>query len=443
MLIPLLSEADPKESAEGSIDPLGMYPIADLLASRMVPGVRERQKHPRFLTILAASLSLCSQFDDETVASDDVSEPWMVFEWYVVEGLTRATTDTKLLRGLPGRDKADKARQDDVPLSARRYLKTAATFGFHGIYRALSRELGVETAESLGEAGRAILEAWEQEQGLKGFMGIGDGPGRSHRQRLIDGIADGLKAGATARKSWGNFFAEHFGIYEAGPLESEQIRLALVTAKSAKHDNGFRGEIFEALTSKSGQAFWVEQIATGDPAERRFHEWLMNSVSGPLIELLTAIGAYEQFCRYLQDALDDCLNYLAQYTQRIKLHELSKLKGVQSAAEMLPKIFSEVVEKLAPVGLDYRFSQSFAEFSELADPQTWVERLLAFHVAVQRDKPPAGKNPWFDRFDDGTYLIRPGYVRDYWPRHDDGYVHAFRTNSLWSFAADLHLVNGE
>ena len=87
MLMPLLSEADPKESAEGSIDPLGMYPIADLLASRMVPGVRERQKHPRFLTILAASLSLCGQFDDETVASDGVSEPWMVFEWYVVEGL--------------------------------------------------------------------------------------------------------------------------------------------------------------------------------------------------------------------------------------------------------------------------------------------------------------------------------------------------------------------
>jgi len=42
MLMPLLSEADPAESAEGSIDPLGMYPIADALASRMVPGVQER-----------------------------------------------------------------------------------------------------------------------------------------------------------------------------------------------------------------------------------------------------------------------------------------------------------------------------------------------------------------------------------------------------------------
>ena len=56
MLIPMLSQADPAESAEGSIDPLGIYPIADALASYIVPGVRERQKHPRFLTVSAVSL---------------------------------------------------------------------------------------------------------------------------------------------------------------------------------------------------------------------------------------------------------------------------------------------------------------------------------------------------------------------------------------------------
>ncbi len=260
---------------------------------------------------------------------------------------------------------------------------------------------------------------------------------------MIDGIEDGLKAGATARKSWGGFFAEHFGIYEAGPLESEQIRLALMTVKNSKLSEGHRGEIFAALTSKSGQAFWAAELATSDPSERRFHQWLMQSANGPLVELLTAISAYEQFSRYLQDALDDCLNYLSQNTQRIKISELATLKTVKLAAEMLPKIYPEVVDKLTPVGLDHRFSLSFAEFSEPAGPQAWVERLLAYHVAVQRDKSRAGKMPWFDRFDDGTYLIRPGYVREYRPRHDDGYVHAYRTHSLWSFASDLHLVNSE
>ena len=88
MLMPLLSEADPQVSAEGSIDPLGIYAIADALAVRMIPGVRERQQHPRFLTSIAVSLSLCNEFDDELVASDGVSEPWQVFEWHLVEGMS-------------------------------------------------------------------------------------------------------------------------------------------------------------------------------------------------------------------------------------------------------------------------------------------------------------------------------------------------------------------
>lgn len=441
MLMPMLSEADPQESAEGSLDPLGIYPIADVLASRLLPGVRERQRHPRFLTIIAASLSLCSHFDDETVASDGVSEPWQVFEWYVVEGLTRVTTDSKLLRGLPGRDKADKARADKVPLSERRYLKNARTFGFHGIYRALAREIGIETSERLGEAGSAILNIWEEERGLRGFSGIGDGPGRLERQRLIDGIADGLKEGATARKTWGSFFAENFGIYEVGELESEQIRLALVNADDGYAGHGFRGEIFEALTSAAGQSFWLEQRHSNDPSERKFHDWMKGSACTPLKVLLTAIEAYELFCRYLQTALDECLASMAQHTQRINLKELANLRGVKAAAETLPTIFPETMEALSPAELEGRFAKSFDRFSETMDSKTWIDGLLEFHVNVQRDKPPSGKMPWFDRFDDGTYLIRPGYVREYKPRHDASYVHAYRTHSLWSFAHDLKLIN--
>ena len=59
-LLPLLSELDPSESAEGGTDPLGLYPISDALAVQMVPGVRERQQRVRFLTIIAASLAVAS-----------------------------------------------------------------------------------------------------------------------------------------------------------------------------------------------------------------------------------------------------------------------------------------------------------------------------------------------------------------------------------------------
>ena len=49
-LAPLLTEKDEIESGEGGIDPLGTEPFADRLAIKLVPGVRERQRHPRFLT---------------------------------------------------------------------------------------------------------------------------------------------------------------------------------------------------------------------------------------------------------------------------------------------------------------------------------------------------------------------------------------------------------
>lgn len=83
ILRPLLTEADPATSSEGSIDPLGTYAIADSLALQLAPGVRERQSHPRFLTASVVSMAVCGEFDEEVVASDGISEPWQVFEWYL------------------------------------------------------------------------------------------------------------------------------------------------------------------------------------------------------------------------------------------------------------------------------------------------------------------------------------------------------------------------
>ena len=75
VLAPLLTERDPIESAEGGLDPLGSEPLADALAVRLVSGVRERQRHPRFLTAIAVSLEVCGDFDEDTIAGDSVSEP--------------------------------------------------------------------------------------------------------------------------------------------------------------------------------------------------------------------------------------------------------------------------------------------------------------------------------------------------------------------------------
>lgn len=151
LLLPLLTEADPINSSEGSIDPLGLYAIADSLGVKLAPGVRERQSHPRFLTAIAVGQVICSQFDKDMISEDGISEPWQVYEWYLVEGLIRTLSNSNEVQGLPGRDKAKRAISDHVPLNASRYLKTPSVFGFHGVYRILADKIGCSKIEVISE----------------------------------------------------------------------------------------------------------------------------------------------------------------------------------------------------------------------------------------------------------------------------------------------------
>jgi hypothetical protein len=435
MLMPFLSEADPQITAEGSIDPLGIYSIADALAVRMIPGVRERQQHPRFVTCVALSLSLCSGFPDEAVADDEVSEPWQVFEWYLVEGLVRTTNDKGLLRGLPGQDKAASAIKDGVPLSAKQYLKTPTVFGFHGVYRALARDLEVERAGRLGETGYALVTTWEKEHQLDGFSGSCDDPGRAIRQHLVDAIRDGLQSGSVARKAgWSGwqFFSDHLGIYDASRREARVIAQALLNPGS-----GFRKEVLGFLVSEAGQRLWEDE---NNGSERKFHAALEEVASPDLKELLRAIEAYERFSRLLQDAFDDVLFQLSRQQTRIPPVELARSKGVRQAAKTVPDIFTQVAERLSPFDEAIRFQETFSSLAERVSELDWLKRLLEHHRRVQGEQPPAGKAPWFDRFEDGSCMIRTAYIRDTGGRHDDSYVHAYRTASLWSFAQDLRLV---
>jgi hypothetical protein len=433
MLAPLLSEKDDAESAEGGIDPLGLYTIADALGVRLVPGVRERQSHPRFLTCMAVSLTVCSHFEEETIAKDGVSEPWLVFEWYLVEGLVRTSESAETV-GVPGSLKARKAIEDRVPLSAKRYLKTPSVFGFHGIYRLLTRTLGVESSGRLGETGFELLSIWAKEQGLEGFVGTVQGPGQAMKRQLVDAVADGLENAATTRSgSWAgwSFFREHLGIYDARRKERRQIASMLLN-----DTGGFRRDVIEFLVSQKGREIW-----DGTGSERRFHEVLRRDAREELQGLLGAIASYEVFARLCQDAFDDVLREMTrQGGKKTSPSQIGRLSSVELASRRVPEIFGEVLEKLEPFGEAARFRDTFGSLADHGDATSWAERLAEHHRKTQRLKPPDGKNPWFERFDDGSYMIRPLYRRDEGGRHDDSYVHAYRTGSLWSFAQDLKLV---
>jgi len=438
-LAPLLTEKDNIESGEGGIDPLGTEPLADRLAGKLVPGVRERQRHPRFLTAVAVSISLCSEFGEEVLASDGVSEPWLVWEWYLVEGMVRTLGRTpNAIIGLPGRDKAAAAISDGVHLSAKRYLKTPATFGFHAIYRLLARQLGVDQGGRLGERGYELLNIWSQEQSLQGFIGTGIGPGRCIRGQLHEALSLGLEKGAVARcNGWDGwrFFAEHLAPYKPGRRESRFLTNALL-----EDGVGFRRAVMEFLMSEEGQSLWRTEVLARSFSERQFHEALARHAPADLRTLLRAISDFERFARLVQDAFDDCLHTMTCKRGKVLPAELGRLPSVARACKRIPGMFSKVTDSLDPVGEALRFQQGFASLANAGIATERLERLMQHHRNIQRQKPPDGKNPWVERFDDGSYVIRPLYLRDDPARGGHCYVHFFRTNSLWSFARDLGLV---
>src|SRR3954453_5583853 len=110
--LPTLSEFDPATSQEGSLDPLGLNPISEALGVALAPGVRERQHNPRYLTLMMAGSSLCKDFDPDKVALDEVSAPWQVYEWHVVEGLVRSSKAGLDPKNLPGVNKTQRVLKE-------------------------------------------------------------------------------------------------------------------------------------------------------------------------------------------------------------------------------------------------------------------------------------------------------------------------------------------
>lgn len=432
-LLPLLSDEDKGETSEGGLDPLGLVQVAEALAVRLVPGVRERMTHPRYLTAMAVAMEVCRKFPEEKVARDGISPPWLVFEWIAVEGFIR-TRDGPNPFKLPGSEKAAKAVRERVPLSAARYLKSPNVFGFHGVYRALARNLGVDHSGRLGDTGYELLTTWAKEQNLHGFTGTAGGAGANLRDRLCSAVQESLEAGAVARsdnwQEW-RFFRNHLAPHQAGPLEAGILRDALFSDAV-----GFRSDVLRFLVDQGKSVFEDTQ------SERSFHAALRHSADPNLVALLDAIASYETFSRTCQDAFDDVLLEMTlRGGSKVTPQELSKVESVQTASKRVPEIFGALLERLEPFFVETaRFADTFEHLAERTDPASWADRLLTHHVAIQRKKPPLGKSPWFERFDDGGAVIRPLYRRYQPGRGDDSYLHAYRTGPLYSFARDLHLI---
>ena len=168
--IPFLTEADPDKASEGSLDPLGLAPIADRLADQIAPDITARMSRIRFLTAIASGASIAEELGDE-VSSDGRTPAYLAYEWIVVEALARRRPSGET-EGVPGIQKARLAisRSKSAHLDAGAYLQVPKVFGFHGVYKRLARATGlVDQDLLLLREGDDLLRVWEREQGFPGF----------------------------------------------------------------------------------------------------------------------------------------------------------------------------------------------------------------------------------------------------------------------------------
>lgn len=433
MYLPNLTSYITLENSQGTLDPLSLYSIADKLALRLAPDLRERMKHPRYLTAIAAGAVICSEFGDENLASDEISPPYQVYEWHIVSALVKRFQKDRRdeLLGMPGREKATNALKLRSPLSAITYLKTPSVFGFHGVYRTLATGISLTYDNQLGEFGTRLLDVWEKEQGLEGFrIGIRNTKGYELRSRLQDAVLKAKENGQVTKPwSWEyyNAIAEYFAPKSPGILESNLLFERLLEANTPS-----RAELIRFLISQDGQ----KVIKT--ESEKQIHNIFLEKVNYSK-EIIKAIQAYEYVARLLYNAFYESLQFMDKHQGRGSIKDFISLYHVKRAITELPEAFKNADIFLEPYQQESSvFFTQFQPLRETFKPTDWVKILFEYHRQKQRDKPPSGKAAWLLENTGGNYLLNTSQMDA--TLKEDEYVHQYRSFTLQSFMKDLKKI---
>ena len=284
-VFPFLTTYDPLGTSEGSLDPLGLYQIADQLAIQLVPAVRERMQRIRFLTTMAVGALVIEDLESDPRHRD--ASPYLVWEWLVVEALTRNMADTGSVRGVPGTGVTRTALAQHGYVDGRSYLKTPRVFGFHGVYKRLAVRLElVDVHLGPGPNAERLVDAWAQGQGLKGVVDA-----KPLLERWRGAVRRSLnhtppRTNARWNTSEWREFARAFAPNAARVKEKELLSKLLLSS-----DDRQLGALPE---------LWQLQAEFGDEAlrEEKLHADLQQHAPafGALVE---AIRTYESFARGL------------------------------------------------------------------------------------------------------------------------------------------------
>lgn len=425
LTLPHLSEFDPPTAGEGSLDPVGLGSVSERLAEMLVPGFRARMSRFRLLTAIAIASAVCEDTAPE-LASDERTTPQVAFEWMLLEAFARHTSADAPLRGVPGLQKARVVRGRGERLSANSYLKGPKIFGFHGVYKPLAIELGIIDAQlQPGPLQEALVQAWEHDNGLDGFLYRDpDTKGGRLRRDLALALRRSLEKGRSDLAPTG----------ESASLLRETLH---PDTPGAREQSVLRNALLQSYPLRSELAGLLTPTLAEPLTEQQVLKLTQTEASDGLRQILDAIDAYETFARILTVVFRTLCHVSGTLgTAALTPDTVSDHPNLVRAASELPAAHQAATQHLATIGVGIpEMEGRFAVFASPLPTRELAEAILELHNSVQASKPPLGKRPWFESYDDGL-AIRPGYTESVLPLYDGPFIHPIRIGPLRNYLLD-------
>ncbi len=428
VVFPFLTAADPVGTSEGSLDPLGLYQIADLLGTELVPAVRQRMLRVRFLTAMAVGAFVTEGL--ETDPRHREAAPYLVWEWHVVEAIVRSrdiSAENTGMWGVPGIGVTRRAVKHYDRLDARTYLATPRVFGFNGVYKRLASHLGITDVHlAPGPMADRLVKAWSASVDTSAESLIVRW--RAAIERALDQSPPTTRPGWN-RDTWTEL--AHAFLPDAACKEERKLLREMLTTRGDGR-LGALPEIWDLQTEFPGDNL----------PELRLHERL-EQVAPSRRPLLAAIRAYEAFARSLQDAFD-ILRFVAGRadTNGFDVPTIATRPDFQKAVHGLDGLYARASESLAalppnPVAFEPLFTKRFGRFAESLAARDAAWEIVALHRQVQRDKSATGKLPWLDDLGGKRIHVRQAYRLDAIEPQPETYLHAYRGLPIRRFRSDL------
>lgn len=423
--LPRLSAYDPGAEGEGGLDPLGLGAVADHIADKLVPGIRARMSLPRFVTVSAVG-AIAYQTLHELTADQGKTTVDIAFEWLVVEAIVRNPGNGRML-GLPGNQKAARAKAANERLSRRTYLNGPRVFGFTGVYRPFSLNVGVLTPDDLpGENAARLVKAWERDFQLGGYVdGISATPGGQLRKEIANACKRTLENGECASPPTGQLLrdlSDYLAPQEARSNERRVLR-ELITIS----DHEIRNEL---------TAEFIANPPSAVTTQRDLALQLLPRTSMPTRNALQAAIDYEEAAT----ALDNTFRRFLAHTTQQHCSVIASSDALQTPglAQWAPRIGELVqraiasVEKLDDVKLSNATSLGFRLFARRLTPGEFFDALVERHEEVQATKK---KLLWLDRID-GDWTVRIPYRNQSGDLKDEIWTHPMRIATLAKLLAE-------